>query len=354
MSPAVGIARPGPVGPAGRVVKRGRHLTCGETALRRRRDDLRVAIRRILQAAPSRADGAKPCPWQGAGRRAPAPTGRLWCGRRPPPRPPVARPHAARGTLPEAAAAASWDGMEWRAEGTLLAVRQHGESAAIIEVLTEAHGRHLGVVPGGAGRRLTPVLQPGADLDCTWRARLETQLGTFTVEPLKNRAAALMSEPTELAALATVCALLSVALPERAPYPALCRASRTLLDLIGSAPDWPAAYLRWELGLLEQMGYGLDLTSCAVTGARTGLVHVSPRTGRAVSAAGAGHWADRLLPLPACLTGAAPAEGDGLLAALAVTGHFLDRHLVPGDRGLPPARARLLARLAGRPTPPPG
>ena len=264
------------------------------------------------------------------------------------------RPRPVGTGLPTGSVAASSIGMEWRAEGTLLAVRRHGENAAIIEILTEAHGRHLGVVPGGAGRRLTPMLQPGAELDCTWRARLETQLGSFAVEPLKNRAAALMARPTELAALTTVCALLTVALPERAPYPVLWRASRTLLDLIGTAPDWPAAYLRWELGLLEQMGYGLDLASCAVTGARTGLVHVSPRTGRAVSAAGAGRWADRLLPLPACLTGTAPAEGEGLLAALAVTGHFLDRHLVPGDRGLPPARARLLARLASSTTPPPG
>jgi len=242
--------------------------------------------------------------------------------------------------------------MEWRADGMLLAVRPHGEGAAIIEVLTEAHGRHLGVVPGGGGRRLAPALQPGAELACSWRARLDTQLGTFTVEPLRNRAALLMADPAGLAALASVCALLSVALPERAPCPPLWRASRALLDLIAEVPDWPAAYLRWELGLLEQIGYGLDLSRCAVTGAQEGLVHVSPRTGRAVSAAGAGPWADRLLPLPPCLVGTAPAEGAGLAAALAVTGHFLGRHIGADRPGLPPARARLAALLARRPPPP--
>jgi DNA repair protein RecO (recombination protein O) len=235
--------------------------------------------------------------------------------------------------------------MEWRAQGTLLSVRRHGESAAIIEVFTEAQGRHLGVVPGGAGRRLAPMLQPGAVLDCSWRARLEGQLGTFAVEPLQGRAAALMGDRAGLAGLVAVCALLSAALPERAPYPALWRASNALLDLIGTVPDWPTAYLRWELGLLQEIGYGLDLSRCAVTGMRHGLAYVSPRTGRAVSSEGAGDWADRLLPLPACLMGRAPVDGAELAVALAVTGHFLDRHL-GADRPLPPARARLVAALA--------
>ena len=236
--------------------------------------------------------------------------------------------------------------MEWRAEGTLLALRRHGESAAIIEVLTEAHGRHLGVVPGGAGRRLAPVLQPGAALDLAWRGRLEGQLGQFRVEPIRNRAAPLLQNRAALAALASTCALLSFALPERAPYPDLARASAALLDLLAEGPGWPAAYLRWELGLLQATGYGLDLSACAVTGAREGLAYVSPRTGRAVTAAAAGDWADRLLPLPACLIGKAPAEGPGLAQALALTGHFLERHLAAADRPLPPARMRLAAVLA--------
>ncbi|MGY6409957.1 MAG: DNA repair protein RecO [Alkalilacustris sp.] len=237
--------------------------------------------------------------------------------------------------------------MEWRAPGLLIAVRRHGETAAIAEVFTEAQGRHLGLVPGGAGRRMAPHLQPGAELDVTWRARLEGQLGTFAVEPVRNRAAAVMGDRRALAGLAAVCALLARVLPERAPYPRLWAASKVLLDALETVPDWPAAYLRWELGLLEELGYGLDLSRCAVTGARAGLAYVSPRTGRAVTAAAAGDWADRLLPLPACLRGITPARGAELQAALALTGHFLERHFAPEDGPpLPPARARLVAALA--------
>ncbi|MGY6634912.1 MAG: DNA repair protein RecO [Alkalilacustris sp.] len=239
--------------------------------------------------------------------------------------------------------------MEWRAPCLLLAVRPHGETAAIAEVFSEAHGRHAGVVRGGAGRRLSPVLQPGAELDVTWRARLEGHLGSFTVEPLRNRAGPVMGDRVALAGLAAICALLARALPERAPYPRLWAASRTLLDALATVPDWPAAYLRWEIGLLDELGYGLDLTRCAVTGARTGLAYVSPRTGRAVTARGAGDLAPRLIPLPACMTGRAEARGEDLQAALALTGHFLHRHLAPeGAPPLPAARARLITALARR------
>ena len=237
--------------------------------------------------------------------------------------------------------------MEWRDQGALISVRPYGESAAIIEVFTAEHGRHAGVVRGGTGRRMAPVLQPGAQLDLTWRARLDDQLGTFTVEPLRARAN-LMQERGPLMALGSVCALLHLALPERAPHPGLYHSSIRLLDLMESGGDWQAAYLRWELSLLEDMGFGLDLSRCAVTGAREGLAYVSPRTGRAVSRAGAGDWADRLLPLPECLLGQGPADARDLVQGLAVTGHFLARELaqVLHDQGLPPARARLAAFLA--------
>jgi len=240
--------------------------------------------------------------------------------------------------------------MEWRAEGLVLAVRRHGETAAIIEVLTEAHGRHAGVVRGGAGRRLGPVLQPGAQLDLTWRARLSDHLGAFAVEPLRARAAAVLADRAALAGLSAACALLSFALPERAPYPALYRGSVDLLDRIAAGDgDWPLHYLRWEMALLAETGFGLDLGSCAVTGAREGLAFVSPRSGRAVSRDGAGDWAERLLPLPACLGGAGPEGADDVAAGLRLTGHFLDRWLAPalGDRPIPAARARLAAVLAG-------
>lgn len=235
--------------------------------------------------------------------------------------------------------------MEWRDQGALISVRPHGESAAIIEVFTASHGRHAGIVRGGGSRRLAPVLQPGAQLDVTWRARLDDHIGAFTVEPIRSRAA-VMEDRRALAALTSACALLHLALPEREPHPNLYRASIGLLDRLEGA-DWETAYLRWELLVLEEVGFGLDLSRCAVTGARDDLAYVSPRTGRAVSRTGAGEWADRLLPLPQCLLGQGPALPGELAQGLAITGHFLTRELAEAlhGRALPPARARLVDLL---------
>ena len=234
--------------------------------------------------------------------------------------------------------------MEWREEGILLAVRRHGESAAIVDVLTENHGRHAGVVRGGAGRKLSPILQPGAQLDLTWRARLEDHLGAFTVEPIKSRAAQIMENRETLAAANAVAALLTFALPEREAHPALYRRTLALFDMIGDGPVWTLAYLRWELALLDDLGFGLDLSACAVNGEANDLSFVSPKTGRAVSRAGAGEWADRLLPLPPSLLGQGAGERDDVLEGLRVTGHFLTEHLAPslGDKPLPAARQRFV------------
>lgn len=240
--------------------------------------------------------------------------------------------------------------MEWRDQGILLSHRRHGESAAIIEVFTPAQGRCAGVVRGGASRRMAPLLQPGAQIDVTWRARLEDHIGTFTVEPLRSRTGAL-ADRLALAGLNAVCALLLFALPERAPHPPLYARSETLLDLLDRPDIWPLAYLGWEMALLEEMGFGLDLDRCAVLGEEANdLSYVSPRSGRAVSRAGAGDWAGRLLPLPPCLLGQGPAPDSEILQGLEVTGHFLHHHLAPhlGDRPLPDARARFLARFAAR------
>ena len=239
--------------------------------------------------------------------------------------------------------------MEWRDEGALLSMRPHGESAAIIEVFTAAHGRHVGVVRGGAGRRMAPVLQPGTQLAVVWNARLEDHIGTFTVEPLRSRAGVL-SDRLALAGLTSICALLRTALPEREPHPALWTDSIALMDALGKA-GWTSAYLRWEIRLLEELGFGLDLSSCAVTGATENLAYVSPRTGRAVSAAGAGGWADRLLPLPPGLAGDATLTPAALRDGLALTTHFLTRELaaILQSRPLPEARARLIDLLL-RPT----
>lgn len=235
--------------------------------------------------------------------------------------------------------------MEWRDEGALLSMRPHGESAAIIEVFTAAHGRHLGVVRGGGGRRMAPVLQPGTQLAVVWNARLEDHIGSFTVEPLQSRAGVL-SDRLALAGLTSICALLRTALPEREPHPALWTDSILLMDALGRA-GWVSAYLRWEIRLLEELGFGLDLSCCAVTGATEDLAYVSPRTGRAVSAAGAGDWADRLLPLPPGLTGEAALTPAALRDGLALTTHFLTRELAPilQSRPLPEARARLIDLL---------
>ena len=170
-----------------------------------------------------------------------------------------------------------------REEGLLLAVRKHGETSAIIEVFTETHGRHAGIVRGGTSRRIAPILQPGAQLDLTWRARLEEHLGTFTVEPVRSRAAQMMADRETLAALNAATALLAFALPEREGHAGLYRRTLSLFDMIGEGDFWPLAYLRWELALLDELGFGLDLTACASTGATEGLAYVSPRTGRAVS-----------------------------------------------------------------------
>lgn len=237
--------------------------------------------------------------------------------------------------------------MDWRDEGVLLAVRKHGESAAIIEVFTPSRGRHAGVVRGGAGRRMAPVLQTGAQLDVAWRARLEDHLGAYTVEPLQGRAAEVMGDPLALAGLSAVCSLLTFCLPEREPHPELYARSIALLDALG-AEQWGYAYLRWELALLDEMGFGLDLSACAVTGKNDDLAYISPRTGRAVTRTGAGDWADRLLPLPASLLGRSDAGAEDVLSGLSVTGHFLSGHLARalGEKPLPAARQRFVDRLA--------
>lgn len=234
--------------------------------------------------------------------------------------------------------------MEWRETGILLNTRRHGETSLIIDVFTEAHGRHAGVVRGGTSRKLAPVLQPGAQLDLSWRARLEDHIGTFTVEPQRSRAALVMGNRLALAGLNAVCALLAFCLPEREAHGALYRRSEQLLDLLGQDEVWPLAYLQWELALLEELGFGLDLSACAVTGSVEGLTYVSPKSGRAVSEAGAGTWAERLLPLPPVLLGEGKAEDAEIAEALRTTGYFLANRVAPelGSRPLPESRARFV------------
>ena len=237
--------------------------------------------------------------------------------------------------------------MEWREEGILLVVRGHGENSAIIEVFTENHGRHAGVVRGGASRKMGPILQPGAQLDLVWKARLEDHIGSFTVEPVRSRSAVALSDRLALAGLNAVTALLSFSLAEREKHSDLYQRSLGVLELLDQPVLWPLGYLRWEMALLKDLGFGLDLSCCAVTGAQDGLCYVSPKSGRAVSAKGAGEWADRLLPLPPVMLAQGEAPDSEILVALSTTGYFLENHLAPqkGSRPLPEARARLITAL---------
>ena len=236
--------------------------------------------------------------------------------------------------------------MEWRDQGAIISVRRHGETSAIVEVFTQNQGRHAGVVRGATSRKNAPFLQPGAQVDVTWRARLNEHLGTFAIEPVQSRAH-VMSNPLALSGLNAVCALLHFTLPEREAHPRLYATSIALLDAIADTPDWPLDYLHWEVLLLDDLGFGLDLTECAVTGIHDGLDYISPKTGRAVSRAGAGEWVDRLLPFPPCLNSDAAVGVSDLIEGLRTTGHFLEHHLAPdlGNNPLPEARARMIDRL---------
>lgn len=241
--------------------------------------------------------------------------------------------------------------MDWRDEGILISTRPHGEGSAIVEVFTEHHGRHAGLVRGGASRRMAPLLQPGAQLDVEWRARLEEHLGSFTVHPRRSRAADILADRGALAALGSVTALVSLALPEREAHPWLYHRTVALADALGTAPNWPALYVTWEKALIEEVGFGLDLSACAATGAADDLIYVSPKSGRAVSRTGGADWADRLLPLPEFLRldqalGTEPTEA--LRDGLRTTGHFLANWMCPalGRDRLPEARSRLEAVFA--------
>jgi DNA repair protein RecO (recombination protein O) len=235
--------------------------------------------------------------------------------------------------------------MEWRDDGIVLAARRQGEGGLVVSLLTRAHGRHAGWVPGGGSTKARGVYQPGNRVTARWRARLEEHLGTYGCEPAASTAAGLMDDPARLAALASACALIEAALPERAPHPALYEATVALLDAL-PRPGWGRAYVLWELTLLAELGFGLDLGACAATGAKEGLAYVSPRTGRAVSRSAGRPWHDRLLPLPGFLVTTDDGNETEVLAGLRLTGHFLARHVFgERERGLPAARQRLADRL---------
>lgn len=236
--------------------------------------------------------------------------------------------------------------MDWTDEGIVLSARRHGESALVLSLLTRGHGRHAGLVRGGKGRRARGLYEPGNRVRATWKARLSEHLGNFACELVSADAARLLDDPARLAALASACALSDAALPEREPHPGAFDGLAALIQAL-PGPDFAAAYVRWELALLTELGFGLDLGRCAATGTSESLGYVSPKSGRAVSEAAAEPYRDRLLKLPRFLIGDAPPGPEELMEGLRLTGHFLAEHAFAArPAGVPAARGRLVDRLA--------
>ncbi len=237
--------------------------------------------------------------------------------------------------------------MNWSDEGIVLSARKHGESAAIVTLLTRLNGRHSGLVHGGAGSRARGIYQTGNLVSADWRARLSEHLGTLSCELLKPYAAGLLNERLPLMALISAAALVERLLPEREPHPETFDRFCAQIESLGDGPGWIARYVHWELALLTDIGYGLDLSECAATGVTEDLIYVSPRTGCAVSAAAGEIYKDKLLKLPDFLLRSTGATDDAALQdGLMITGHFLARCAKDADTGdLPVARAQFVDRL---------
>lgn len=238
--------------------------------------------------------------------------------------------------------------MQWTDEAIILSARPHAETSAVVELFTRNHGRHLGLVQGGRSRKLRPVLQPGNVVEATWKARLSEHLGQLSLEPVKSHAATALDRPLALSGLSSLTAMLHF-LAEREPHPALYEVTLFVLAYLDEDEVWPPIYARWELALLDELGFGLDLSRCAQTGETENLIYVSPKSGRAVSATAGEPYRDRLLRLPGFLrgTGANTLGANDLADALALTEHFLlTRVAEPSGHGLPDARERLVRALA--------
>lgn len=234
--------------------------------------------------------------------------------------------------------------IEWQDEGIVLSSRAHGEDGAVVQLLTRQHGRHAGLVRGGQSRRVRGTYQPGNTVQATWRARLSDHLGSYTCEALATPVATLLDSPERLAALSAAMAVAESALPEREAHPAAYDGTQALIDAL-TQPHWAEAYVHWEVLLLRDLGFGLDLSACA-GGGNDRLSYVSPRSGRAVSLSAGEPYRDKLLLLPGFLIGQGHGGTEEVAQGLRLTGYFLRRHIFhPADRDLPAARERFAERF---------
>ena len=238
--------------------------------------------------------------------------------------------------------------MEFEDDAFVLSARVHGETGAIVELLTARHGRYAGHLAGGASRKMKPFLQLGAQVQVEFRARTTEQLGSLKLEPVGEGPSALFDDPLALAGLSAAAGVAAGALPEREPHPGAYLAFDALVAAFGHDEIWPAVFVRFEAGLLDELGFGLDLSRCAATGVTDDLVYVSPKTGRAVSRAAGAPYATRMLTLPPFLLGGQAGLRSGDVGAgFALTGHFLEQFVFgPLNRPLPPGRVWLLEKLA--------
>ena len=233
---------------------------------------------------------------------------------------------------------------DWQDEGIILSNKPYAELHSVTTILTKSHGRHAGLVQAGQSSKKRSMLQPGSLVDAQWRARLDEQLGIFKLELAKNYSALMIDTPLRLSALSSMCSVLETSLPEREPQPALWQATTALLQIVSLSKEdneWLNFFVKWELGLLQELGFALKLETCGVTGSSEELAYVSPKSGSAISKPAAGIYADRLLVLPMCLGGHIKIDNE-LAAGIKITGHFLQKNIYnPVNKQLPSARQRL-------------
>jgi len=235
--------------------------------------------------------------------------------------------------------------MQWKEDAIVLSARPHGENAAVVVLLTREHGRHAGLVRGAQGRRARGLYQPGNRVSATWRARLDEHLGSYECDLVESVAARLFDDPMRLAALSAATALCEATLPERELHPLVYDGFLALLDAL-AGEHWAEAYVGWELALLAELGFGLDLSACAGGGPNDQLAYVSPKSGRAVSLSAGAPYKDKLLILPGFLAGRGGGGAAEVAQGLALTGYFLEQRVfAPHHQRLPPARHRLAERF---------